>query len=314
MVDKPNEWPALPYAEWAATKKTVQLYTQILGKTKLELAPLQPQWLAASLEVTARGLTTGAMPWGTMSVEVSLDFHDHTLRVALSDGRLAEVSLLDLPTVADVWSHVSDIYAEFGITVDMWAKPQEVEDTTCMSSDTRPAEYDPVAVARWWTVTSAVRGVFDEWRSPFFGRTHVPFWWGAFDLAVLRFTGKKAVPPEDRGYIMRYDLDAEFMNAGFWPGDDSAPDPILYAYIYPKPEACELAPINPKGAAWIEQMGEWVMPYETALETRDPRKAIPEFLDAVYSIAGEYGGWDLSSYTYEEPSEPVRDQCEPAGE
>ncbi len=306
MTELPNEWPALPYHEWAGTKKTVQLYTQILGKTKLALAPLQPQWLASSLEVGARGLTTGAMPWGTANIEVSLDFMDHRLQVAISDGRLSEIALVSQPTVADVWRQVSEIYANYGVAVDMWDKPQEVEDTTPMASDVRPAEYDPAAVKRWWTVISAVRGVFDEWRSPFFGRTHVPFWWGAFDLAVLRFTGKKAVPPQDRGYIMRYDLDAEFMNAGFWPGDESSPAPVFYAYIHPKPQGCELAPINPAGAAWIEHMGEWVMPYQSAIESGDPRQAIFDFLDRVYAIAGEYGGWDLSSFTYAAPPPPDR--------
>ena len=307
MTERPSDWSALPYVEWAGTRKTVQLYAQMLGKTKLALAPVQPQWLASSLEVTARGLTTGAMPWGTTTVEVSLDFLEHTLGIALSDGRRTEIGLLDEPTVADVWSRVSGAYSAYGIAADLWDKPQEVEDTTRMSADTRPAEYDAAAVERWWKVISAVRGVFDEWRSPFFGRTHVPFWWGAFDLAVLRFTGRRAVAPDDRGYIMRYDLDAEFMNAGFWPGDDSAPGPIFYAYIHPKPDGCELAPIDPSGAAWIEQMGEWVMPYEAVLATGDPRQAIIDFLDCVYAIAGEYGGWDLSSFTYEKPPTPVRD-------
>lgn len=308
MNDMPNDWPALPYAQWAGTKKTVQLYAQMLGKSKLALAPVQPEWLASSLEATARGLTTGAMPWGTASIEVSLDFVDHAMRIALSDGRLTEISLLGGATVARVWSQLSAGFAALGVTVDMWDKPQEVEDTTRMSGDDRLAEYDAEAVAQWWKVISAVRGVFDEWRSPFFGRTHVPFWWGAFDLAVLRFTGKKAVAPDDRGYIMRYDLDAEFLNAGFWPGDDSSPNAIFYAYIYPKPEGCELAPVNPSGAAWIETMGEWVMPYEAVLASGDPRQAITCFLDRIYAIAGEYGGWDLPAFTYEPPPAPITDR------
>lgn len=112
--------------------------------------------------------------------------------------------------------------------------------------------------------------------------------------------------PDDRGYIMRYDLDAEFMNAGFWPGDDNAPSPIFYAYIHPKPEGCELAPIDPHGAAWIEQMGEWVMPYQIALDCGDPRKAVTDFLDRVYQIAVEYGGWDPEAFTYTKPPAPER--------
>ena len=307
MSTTPNDWPELPFPQWAATKKTVQLYTQMLGKTKLALAPTQPQWLASSLDVGARGLTTGALPWGTSSVEVSLDFLDHAMRIDMSDGREAEISLLGGPTVADVWGLLHDAFAAFGVDADLWDKPQEVEDVTPMSTDTRPAAYDPDAVERWWHVITALHGVFDAWRSPFFGRSHVPFWWGAFDLAVLRFTGNKAVAPDDRGYIMRYDLDAQFMNAGFWPGDDNAPNPIIYAYIHPKPEGCELAPIDPEGAAWIEQMGEWVMPYQVALDSGDPRKAITDFLDSVYAIAIEYSGWDAEAFTYTKPPTPTRD-------
>ena len=306
MSAAPNEWPSLPYPEWAETKKTVQLYSQMLGKTRLALSPVQPQWLGASLDVTARGLTTGAMVWGTSSVEVSLDFTTNELHVSTSEGDSATIPLLPEKSVATVYRTLCDIFHEFGIDVDIWDKPQELEDTTPFSDDDRHATYDPDAVHRWWTVVSAVRNVFDEWRSPFFGRSHIVFWWGAFDIAVLRFNGNHAQAPDDRGYIMRYDLDAEFMNAGFWPGDDGSPNPVFYAYIHPKPEDCELAPINAEGAAWIEQMGEWVLPYDVALACPDPREELFAFLDSVYSIAGSHAGWDLDRFTYTPPVPPKR--------
>lgn len=306
MKTPPSVWPALPYAEWAETKKTVQLYSQMLGKTRLALSPPQPEWLGSALEVTARGLTTGAMPWGTTSVEVSLDFVSHDLCVDTSDGSTARVPLVPAKSVATVWRVLGDIYTEFGIDVDLWDKPQELEDTTPLSTDTTHAAYDPQAVERWWHVVSAVRGAFEEWRSPFFGRTTISFWWGAFDLAVMRFNGKHAAAPDDRGYIMRYDLDAEFMNAGFWPGDDASPAPVIYAYIHPKPEGCELAPINSDSAAWIEQMGEWVLPYERVVTSDNPKAEILNFLDSVYEIAGSHGGWDLLDFAYTPPAPPKR--------
>jgi hypothetical protein len=306
MTTPPTAWPALPYAEWAETKKTIQLYSQLLGKTRLALSPPQPEWLGAGLEVRARGLTTGAMPWGSTAVEVSLDFVTHELCVDTSDGQTARIPLVPAKSVATVYRVLRDVYAEFGIDVDIWDKPQELQDTTPLAEDTAHASYDPAAVERWWTVMSAVRNVFEEWRSSFFGRTAIAFWWGAFDLSVMRFSGKPAVAPDDRGYIMRYDLDAEFMNAGFWPGDDSAPGAVIYAYLNPKPHDCELASIDPESAAWIEQMGEWMLPYDAALATGDPRKAILDFLGSVYSIAGSHGDWDLDSYTYTVPAAPKR--------
>jgi hypothetical protein len=306
MTPAPSVWPSLPYSEWAQTKKTVQLYSQLLGKTRLALSPAQPEWLGADLEPHVRGLSTGPMPWGTASVEVSLDFVAHDLQVDVSDGSNARIPLVPARSVAAVYRSLMDVYAEFGIEVDLWDKPQELDDTTPLSADTEHATYEPEAVERWWATVSAVRNVFEEWRSPFFGRTAISFWWGAFDLAVMRFSGKHADAPDDRGYIMRYDLDAEFMNAGFWPGDDSSPNPVFYAYLHPKPEGCELVPINPDSAVWIEQMGEWVLPYDVALASGDPRQAILDFLDSVYAVAGSHGGWNLSGFTYAPPAPSKR--------
>jgi len=306
MTATPNEWPLVPFDSWADTARTVHLYTQMLGKTKLALSPAQPEWLHASLDVGARGLTTGSMPWGTSAVEASLDFVDNVLRVATSDGYRAEIDLSAARSVAEVWQRLLGIYEEIGIDADVWDKPQELADTTPFSTDTRSAVYDTDAVRRWWTVITAVRGVFDRWRSPFFGRSHVVFWWGAFDIGVMRFSGRTAAAPNDKGYIMRYDLDAEFMNAGFWPGDENVTDPMFYAYIQPKPEGCELAPIDAHGAAWIEQMGEWTLPYDRARACDDPARAVCDFLDQVYMVAGEYGGWDLDAYRYTPPAPSER--------
>jgi hypothetical protein len=302
----PKDWPPLTYSDWAPTKKTLHLYTQLLGKARLALEPPQPEWLGSCLYLNARGLTTGPMPWGTLLVEVALDFSTHSLSVCVSDGRIKTLPLVPGRCVADVFSGLRDAFRELGIRMDMWEKPQEVEDITFLGDNRHDCTYAPEQVDRWFRVITAVRNVFDEWRSPFFGRTGLQFWWGAFDLGILRFSGKRAKAPDNRGYIMRYDLDAEFMNAGFWPGDDKSPAPVFYAYIHPKPPGCELAPINPTSAAWIERMGEWILPYEAVRGSVDPRRTILEFLDCIYGVAGSYGGWDLASYKYAAPPPPKR--------
>lgn len=297
----PNDWPQLTYSDWAATKKTLNLYTQFLGKTRLALEPPQPEWLGCCLYLNTRGLTTGPMPWGTSSVEVTLDFLEHTISVFAGDGRVKKIPLIPARCVADVFSGLMSAFSEMNIRADIWTKPQELEDTTSLDENRHDCTYESQHVERWFRVIAAVRNVFNEWRSPFFGRTSLQFWWGAFDLAILRFSGKHAEAPENRGYIMRYDLDAEFMNAGFWPGDDKSPAAAFYAYIYPKPVGCELAPINPTSAAWVEQMGEWILPYDAVRTSSDPRRTILEFLDCIYEIAGSQGGWDLNNYKYVVP-------------
>jgi hypothetical protein len=298
----PTAWPELAYADWADTKRTLHLCTQMLGKARLALFPVQPEWMHACLFPTARGLTTGPMPVGDLSVEFGIDVYDDAMTLAVSDGRAERVELSSGRTIADIYAEFTERAAGMGVPLDVWDRPQEVADTTPFHKDTAPCVYDPVAVRRWFAAISAIANVFELWRGRFFGRSSVQFWWGAFDLAVLRFNGRRSEPPEDRGYIMRYDLDAEFVNAGFWPGDDSSPDPIFYAYISPAPPGCDLVPIDPKAAAWIEQMGEWVLPYEAVRTSGDPRGVLLDFLDSVYAVAGTNGGWDLAAYEYVPPA------------
>ena len=303
---KPAEWPALPYQEWAETKKTLHMFAQILGKTRLAMAPPQPEWLGTCLFFNSRGLTTGPMPWGTAAVELALDLYDDELRVSSSAGRQDSISLFPPRCVADVFGEVKRLLSDHGIDAELWSKPQEVADAVPLDEDQRNCAYVPEQARNWLRVNTAMANVFEEWRSRFFGRTGLQFWWGAFDLAVLRFTGKHAASPTDRGYIMRYDLDAEFMNAGFWPGDDTFPVPIIYAYIYPQPPGCERETIQPSQAGWVPEMSEWTLRYEDACASGDPRQMILDFLDSVYGVAGLRGGWDLKHFEYERPAPPSR--------
>ena len=294
-------WPALPYADWAPTKKTLQMCAQMLGKAKLALAPPQPEWLHACLYLEPRGFTTGPMPAGERLVTMGIDVRDGVLWVEVSNGGRLDVPLGHGKCVADIWADFQVGLVGLGLKLDMWDKPQELADATPFSENTHDCTFVAEDAAHFHRALAAVQGVFDEFRSSFFGRTSVQFWWGAFDLAVLLFSGKHEPAPDDKGYIMRYDLDAEHMNAGFWPGDDNNPNPGFYAYLVPRPDGCDTAPIGSEHAGWVEAMGEWVMPYEAVRTSNDPRQTILAFLDGVYAVAVSLGGWDAEAFTYKKP-------------
>ena len=296
----------MPFGSWAGTKRTLHMCCQLMGKSRLALSPPRPQWLGAALSVGTRGLTTGPMPWGTDTVEVSLDVIDHHLRVCDSRGREVAIAMTGLGSVAEMYAALLEAYATLGVHVDIWDRPQEVADVTPFSSDHRPLEYDPPAARTWWQVTSAFYGVLEQWRSPFLGRNPVAFWWGGFDLGAPRFTGRPVAPPRDRGYIMRYDLDAQHMNAGLWFGDDSAPEPVIYLYLYPAPPQCSTLELGLEQCAWDDGLQEWVLPYHRAIATPDPRRTILEALDRVWELAGQQGGWDVDRCTYARPHPSAR--------
>jgi len=300
------EWPALPYEEWAPTKKTLQMCAQMLGKTRLSLSPPRPEWLNTCLLLDARGFTTGPMPADTRVVTMGIDVFDGTLWIRASDGRQADVPLSPGRCVADIWADFRFALADLDIAVDIWEKPQEIADTTAFSENRHDCTIDLGHAQRFHRVLASLNGVFEEFRSQFFGRSSVQFWWGAFDFAVLLFNGKHAPAPDDRGYIMRYDLDAEHMNAGFWPGDDNAPAAGFYAYLVPRPDGCETAPVEPEHAGWVEAMGEWMMSYETVRQCDDPGRAVLDFLTSVYRVAITKGGWDAEQFAYSTPPAPKR--------
>lgn len=296
-----SAWPDLDLGTWARTKKSLHLYSQMLGKLRLALAPDQPNWMFTSLALDARGFTTGAVPLGSASVQSSLDVFASQLGVARSDGRYVDVALLPPKTVAEVFSAFRAALGELGVDARISPIPQEVPDTTPFDTDRREAAYDPQAVQRWFTAMTAIAGVFDRWRAHFFGRTGIQLWWGGFDLSLMLFSGKHVPAPRDRGYLLRYDLDAELMNAGIYPGDDASPAPFFYGYIYPHPAGCEAQPMVPDGAVWSQQLGEWTLPYETVRTAADPEATLCTFLDAIYDRCCTAAGWDRAALSYEHP-------------
>jgi hypothetical protein len=292
-------WPELDTASWAPTKKSLHLYTQMLGKLRVALSPSQPNWMFTALLMTARGVTTGPLPWRERSVQASLDVFSSEISVELSDGQSRRIALVPARTIAEIYADLLAALEALGIDVKLSPIPQEVADVTPLDTDRRPAAYDPASVRRWFHAVTATTATFEAWRSHFFGRSGIQLWWGALDVALLLFNGKHVPAPTDRGYLLRYDLDAEMMNVGLYPGDDKTA-PFFYGYIFPQPENAAQLPIAP-GASWSDQSKEWVLPYEAVRTAADPAAALYAFLDSIYALCTTVAGWDRAALSYDAP-------------
>ena len=296
-----SPWGPLPYAEWRETRDTLHMYTQVLGKLRLALSPFEPQWMNVPLYVTARGLTTSPLPIGTRTLEADLDFFDNVLELRSSDGRIERRVLGG--SVADFYRDVMAALARLGVEVKLSVVPSEVSDPIPFPDDRTHHTYDPTQALRFWQVLAAIDSVLREHRAGFRGRTPpVCFFWGSFDLAVVRLSGTPATPPPGAGVIQRYGGNAEQVCAGWWPGDERYPDPAFYAYAYPKPAGIERAAIAPAGAAWNTAIGEFVLPYAVAQASADPRATILEFLRDTYEVGARMLEWPADLTEIDAPS------------
>lgn len=298
------EWPDLDIAGWAGTKRTLHAYVQMLGKLRVALSPAQPNWLFTALLPNARGVTTGPIPWHDRALEGSLDVFASELVLAQSDGRIERIALLPVRPVAQIFAAFHAALRALDVDVSLSPVPQEVPDTTPFDRDDRPCEYDPAAVERWFRALTLVSGIFDRWRAHFFGRTGLQFWWGAMDVAILLFSGKHVPAPTDRGYLLKYDLDAELFNGGLYFGD-AANAPFFYAYIYPQPDGAPQLPVAPAPAAWSDQVKEWVLPYAAVRAASDPAATLRTFLDSTYALCFSAAGWDRNAFVYAAPKRKV---------
>ena len=296
-------WPELEFSSWAPTKRSLHLYAQMLGKLRLALAPHQPNFWFASLALAPRGFTTGVIPYGRRSIAASVDVFASALVLEASDGRSVRISLAPPRTVAGVYAEFLAALEALDVDVALSPVPQEVADQTPLDADDRPAEFEPRDAQRWLAVVTAANATFDGWRAHFFGRTGIGLWWGAFDFTLLLFSGKHVAAPADRGYLYKYDLDAEMMNVGFYPGDASNPA-NFYGYVYPQPAGASGLPIAPAEASWSEALGEWLIPYAVLRTLPSPERALASFLDAIYGACTTAGGWERERYVYARP--PLR--------
>lgn len=293
------DWPDLHVAKWAGTKRSIHMYAQMLGKMRVALSPSEPNWMFTRLYMNARGITTGFIPFGRGSFEATIDVFDSTINIERSDGEKRTIALMPARTIAEIFSDVTEALHGLRLACSISPIPQEVPDTTPFDKDTRPGEYDPAAVQRWFRAYTATATVFEGWRSHFFGRSGVQLWWGAFDIALMLFSGKRVAPPTNRGYLLKYDLDAELLNVGLYLGDEQNA-PFFYSYIYPEPPNAAGLPIA-SPATWSTQLREWVLPYDDVRFLDDPGVAISSFIDSTYKLCFTVGGWNRDACVYDAP-------------
>jgi hypothetical protein len=294
-------WPALPYQEWKDTLDTLHMWTQIVGKVKLELAPFLNQWWEVGFTVTARGLTTATIPFGHRIFQVNFDFLDHRLDILVNDG--SSRSLLLLPrSVADFYHEFMGALDALGIQVQITTSPVEVENTIPFDQDQVHASYDPEYVTRWWRILLQVDRLLQQYRTPFVGKSSpVLFWWGSFDLAETRFSGR---PAPERAWPARWmalGADQEQASAGFWPGNSKVPQPAFFAYTYPEPPGCREATIQPDAAYYHLDLSEFILPYEAVRTSPSPDQMILDFFQSTYEVGTILGGWDRAALERPDP-------------
>jgi hypothetical protein len=291
-------WPPLPLNDWHDTLRALHMRAQIVGKTRLALAPMENHWWQVALYVTPRGLTTSAMYVGDRVVEVELDFLDHRVVLRTSDGATRMLPLRAEP-VAAFYSGYLAALRELGIEAHLWPVPVELEDATPFTAQREGAPYDGDAAQRCWRAIAAGDRVLKLFRGRFLGKcSPVHFWWGSFDLACTRFSGATAPPhpggiPNLADWVTREAYSHVCYSAGWWPGTPGAlAEPAFYAYAYPEPAGFPEAVVRPAAARYEPALREWVLPYEAVRRSADPDAALLEFLQSTYEAAATLGGWE----------------------
>ena len=286
--------PELPYESWKDTLTTLHRWTQVVGKVRLALTPLVNHWWNVPLYVTARGLTTSVMPYTSGDVEIWFDFIDQKLKIETSEGGREEV-VLKPQTVADFYRLVMAALSELGVQVKIWTMPCELppEETIAFEKDDKHKSYDAEAAQKFWHILVWADDVLKEFRAPFLGKVSpVHFFWGSFDLAVTRFSGRRAPDRPGVDPVTREAYSHEVSSAGFWAGDPRYPHPAFYSYAAPEPEGFARASVRPKAASYNPQLGNFLLPYDDVRIAESPKELLMEFLQSTYEAAANLGKWD----------------------
>ena len=297
MTRTTDEWPSLPFEPWQATCETLHLWTQVVGKIRLARAPLTNHWWDVALYVTPRGLTTSAIPFDGRDLEITFDFRRHELHFAASDGRDAQFPLRPF-SVAEFYEHVMDVLDSLGFQCRIWPVPVELPVVIPFREDAVHATYDHEAVERFHRALVAADRVLKTFRARFVGKSSpVHFFWGSFDLAVSRFSGRTAPPhpggiPHLADWVSREAYSHETISCGWWPGNGGFGQPAFYAYAYPEPPGLSEARIEPAGASYNAAMREFVLPYDIVRQAPDPEETALAFLQSTYECAAELAQWD----------------------
>lgn len=300
-------WPALPLAEWQPTLDTLHMWLQIIGKIKLELTPFQNQWWNITLHPTARGLTSGLIPYGERAFEIDLDFIDHVMSIRRSDGHDRRIPLTAC-SVAVFYADLMSALAAFGIDVRINPIPVEVPHTIPCDTNEVHKDYDPVYVTRWWRIMLGTTRVMQQYNSGFAGKSSPPhFFWGSFDLNQTRHSGRPATPPQGAPLFVQLAENEENVACGFWPGNTAMSgltygEPAFYAYCYPAPDGYTSGAIRPAAAYYDEQFGEFILRYDDVRQSASPEQDIFDFFESAYEISADRANWDRARLEFNPPS------------
>jgi hypothetical protein len=292
-----ERWPALPWTDWEATCTTLHMWMQIVGKVKLALAPFLNEWWEVAFSVTARGMTTGLIPYGDGAFEVEFDFVDHNLFVRTDAGITKSLALIPR-SVADFYGDFMDTLGAIDIHVTIDPLPTEVPNPIRCDVNRVHSSYDPDPVNRWWRIQLQTEMVLQQYRSTFVGKSSpIQFFWGSFDLSHTRFSGRSAPPPEGARRFLRIAEDQENVACGFWPGNANAAgvqlgEPAFYSYIYPTPEGYGDAHVQPRAAAFDRTFGEFVLRYDDIRRHESPERELLTFFQSAYEAAAILARWN----------------------
>lgn len=307
-VNVPGEWPDLDQPAWHDTRDTLHMWTQVVGKVKLALNPMVNHWWQVPLYVSARGLTTSLLPAGDRGLEIEFDFADHRLRMRTTDGARRDVRL-EPRSVANFYGATMSALDELGVRVRVHPRPSEVVEAIPFAEDEVHRSYDPDAAHRFWLALVRMHEVLVRFRAGFAGKASpVHFFWGAPDLCTTRFSGRPAPKhpggvPNCPDWVQELAYSHELSSCGYWPGGDG--EGAFYAYAYPEPAGFADWPVEPAGASYDADLGEFVLPYTAVRTAPDPAATLLAFCQSTYDAAAELGGWDRAALETGDPRPAV---------
>ena len=292
-----NAWPELNWQDWSATGDTLHRWTQVVGKVRMALTPMVNRWWNVTLYVTSRGLTTSPISYRSFTFDVTFDFIEHVLHIETSNGAGERIALTPM-SVADFHSAFMGCLRRLGIDVHIWTMPCEIADAVAFDKDRVNGAYDPVSAQKFWRVLLQCDRVMKKFRAPFIGKASpVHFFWGSFDLAVTRFSGRVAPPHPDvapnlANWAMQEAYSHEVSSCGFWPGNGGYGRAAFYSYAYPEPASFSGAKLRTPGAFYDAQLKEFVLPYDAMRRAADPDRALLEFFQDTYVAAADGAKWE----------------------
>jgi uncharacterized protein DUF5996 len=313
MNDRPECWPELPLDSWKETYATLHMWAQIVGKVRLKLTPRVNHWWNVPLYVGARGLTTSLIPYGERSFEIVFDFTRHQLVLETTD-RIVKTMQLAPRTVADFYQQFMSMLQSAGIYVNIWRMPVEIPDPIPFDQDQVHAAYDATSVEKFWRVLLSVDSVFQQFRARFLGKcSPVHFFWGSFDLAVTRFSGRRAPERPGADAVMREAYSHEVSSVGFWPGSGEIKEAAFYSYTQPEPEGFKRAHVRPEAAFYSTHLGEFLLMYGEVRKAKSPSSSLLDFCQSTYDAGATLGNWDRERLERPPtPNQSVRPSSKPS--